>query len=127
MITDLHGTAAQGFWIGTSYLLTCAVTMPFTAALSDVFGRPICLLTSLALFTVGTVLCCVAEDLSVLLVGRSVQGIGGGGIIILGLVIFTDIVPLRHRSKYYGIMYVEACPYPENFKCYESALLTTNQ
>jgi MFS family permease len=86
--------------------------MPFTAALSDIFGRPLCLLTSLAIFTVGTVLCCVAKSLSVLLVGRSVQGIGGGGIIILGLVIFTDIVPLRHRSKYYGIMYATSPLHP---------------
>lgn len=38
--------------------------------------------------------------------GRCVQGVGGGGIIILSLVIFTNIVPLRFRSKYYGIMYV---------------------
>ena len=38
--------------------------------------------------------------------GRCVQGIGGGGITILGLVIFTDIVPLRFRPKYFGIMCV---------------------
>jgi MFS family permease len=78
------------------------------AALSEIFGRPICLISSLVLFTIGTILCCVAHSLTLLLVGRSVQGIGGGGIIILGLVIFTDIVPLRFRAKYYGIMYV--CP-----------------
>jgi MFS family permease len=78
--------------------------MPFTAALSDIFGRPVCLLTALAIFTVGTILCCVANTFTILLAGRSIQGIGGGGIMILGLVIFTDIVPLRFRSKYYGIM-----------------------
>jgi MFS family permease len=78
--------------------------MPFIAAISDIFGRPVCLLTSLGTFTIGTILCSVSKDLTLLLVGRTVQGIGGGGIIILGLVIFTDIVPLRYRSKYYGIM-----------------------
>lgn len=104
MIVDLKGTATEGFWIGTSYLLTCAVTMPFTASLSDIFGRPICLLVSLAIFTIGTIICCVAQNLATLIGGRCVQGVGGGGIIILGLVIFTDIVPLRFRSKYYGIM-----------------------
>jgi len=83
--------------------------MPFTAALSDVFGRPICLISSIILFTIGTILCCVAQSLTLLLVSRSVQGIGGGGIFILGLVIFTDIVPLRFRAKYYGIMYVQSC------------------
>lgn len=80
--------------------------MPFTAALSDIFGRPVCLLASLALFTVGSVLCAFSHNLATLLTGRCIQGVGGGGIIILGLVIFTDIVPLRFRPKYYGIMYV---------------------
>src|ERR1700753_3390914 len=37
--TDLSLTATQAFWVGTSYLLTCAATMPFLAALSDIFGR----------------------------------------------------------------------------------------
>jgi len=79
--------------------------MPYTAALSDIFGRPICLLVSLCLFTIGSIICCVAPKLAVLLAGRCVQGIGGGGILILGLVIFTDIVPLRYRPQYYGFMY----------------------
>jgi MFS family permease len=78
--------------------------MPFIASLSDIFGRPICLLASLATFTIGTIVCCVAQKLSTLIAGRCVQGIGGGGLIILGLVVFTDIVPLRFRSKYYGIL-----------------------
>jgi MFS family permease len=91
--------------VGTSYLLASAVTMPYTAALSDIFGRPICLLASLASFTLGSIICCLAQTLSTLLVGRCFQGVGGGGILIISLVIFTDIVPLRYRAKYYGIVY----------------------
>ena len=104
MVTDLKATSTEGFWIGTSYLLSCASPMPFIAALSDIFGRPICLLSSLALFTIGSVLCSVAHTIKLLLIGRVVQGIGGGGIVILCLVITTDIVPLRYRPKYIGIM-----------------------
>ncbi|KIW06855.1 uncharacterized protein PV09_02531 [Verruconis gallopava] len=104
IVTDLNGSATEGFWIGTSYLLTCAVCMPFIASLSDIFGRPICLLASLAIFAIGTLICCLARGIATLIGGRCVQGIGGGGLIILGLVIFTDIVPLRFRSKYYGII-----------------------
>lgn len=104
-ITDaLSITTTQAFWIGTSYLLTCAVTMPFLAALSDIFGRTWVLLSSLVVFTIGTILCCRAHGITVLLAGRCVQGIGGGGIIILALVITTDIVPLRYRPKWFGIM-----------------------
>ncbi|GAP85143.1 putative major facilitator superfamily transporter [Rosellinia necatrix] len=103
IVQDLKGTATQAFWIGTSYLLVNAVTMPVICAVSDVFGRPICLIFSLVAFAVGTVLCAVAQDIATLLVGRSIQGIGGGGIHSLGLVIQTDIVPLRWRPKWYGV------------------------
>jgi MFS family permease len=58
------------------------------------------------LFTVGTVICCVASNFTQLLAGRSVQGIGGGGTLSLGLVIMTDIVPLRQRPTYNGIIQV---------------------
>ncbi|KAF4627889.1 hypothetical protein G7Y89_g10263 [Cudoniella acicularis] len=104
IVADLKGTATQGFWVGTSYLLVSAVTMPVLAALSEIFGRPSCLLASLGFFTLGTILCCTAQHIDSLLIGRSIQGIGGGGITILGLVIFTDIVPLRFRSKWYGVI-----------------------
>ena len=104
IVADLHGTSTLGFWIGTSYLLTSAVTMPFTAALSGIFGRAPCLLSSLTLFTVGSIVCSTAKGITSLLVARSVQGVGGGGIMIISLVIFTDIVPLRHRPQYYGII-----------------------
>ncbi|KAI0390488.1 major facilitator superfamily transporter [Xylariaceae sp. FL0594] len=103
IIRDLQGTATQAFWIGTSYLLVNAITMPVICAVSDVFGRPICLMFALVAFTIGTILCAVARDVTTLLVGRSIQGIGGGGIHSLGLVIQTDIVPLRWRPKWYGV------------------------
>ncbi|KAI0965588.1 major facilitator superfamily transporter [Xylaria arbuscula] len=103
IVQDLKGTATQAFWIGTSYLLVNAVTMPVICAISDVFGRPICLIFSLMAFTIGTIICAVSKDIGMLLVGRSIQGVGGGGIHSLGLVIQTDIVPLRWRPKWYGV------------------------
>lgn len=75
---------------------------PFLGALSDVFGRREILLLSLLLFTIGTIVCCTANGFIALLIGRSIQGIGGGGIIAMVLVIFTDIIPLRQRPKYNG-------------------------
>ncbi|KAF9877104.1 major facilitator superfamily transporter [Colletotrichum karsti] len=104
IIQDIGGSSTQAFWVGTSYLISCAVAMPFLASLSDIFGRPIILIGSLIFFTVGTILCCVAGDITLLLVGRVIQGIGAGGMYVLSLVVFTDIVPLRHRPKLYGII-----------------------
>lgn len=48
----------------------------------------------------GSALCCAAHNFAELLAGRSIQGIGGGGIISMGIIIVTDIVPLRQRPKY---------------------------
>lgn len=103
MIADLGGDGMQAFWIGTSYLLVNAVTMPFICSLSDIFGRPICFEFSLAMFAIGTIVCCAAHDVTQMLVGRCIQGVGGAGIHALGLVILTDIVPLRFRPKWYGV------------------------
>ncbi|KAH6847678.1 major facilitator superfamily domain-containing protein [Chaetomium sp. MPI-CAGE-AT-0009] len=107
LAVDLNGTATDAFWAGTSYLLTSAVCQPFIAALSDIFGRKEMLIISILLFTVGTILCApVARTFTVFFVGRSVQGIGGGGIITLGQVIFADIVPLRQRPKFFALVQI---------------------
>ncbi|KAL5392877.1 hypothetical protein DPSP01_000572 [Paraphaeosphaeria sporulosa] len=101
---SLHGNANETFWAGTSYLVTCAIFQPFIVSLSDAFGRRQLLFSSLLLFTIGTVLCCLAENFRTLLAGRSIQGVGGGGALSLVLVIMTDIVPLRQRPKYYSLI-----------------------
>ncbi|KAI5918149.1 major facilitator superfamily transporter [Camillea tinctor] len=103
IVSDIGGSATEAFWIGTSYLLVNAVSMPFLCAVSDVVGRPICLTFSLGAFLVGTICCAAAGDMATLLAGRSVQGVGGAGIHALGLVTQTDIVPLRWRPKWYGV------------------------
>lgn len=52
----------------------------------------------------GTVVAAVAKNFTYLLVGRSIQGVGGGGLIALSEVIVTDLVPLRLRGQYFGIL-----------------------
>jgi MFS family permease len=84
--------------------LSCAVFQPFIGSLSEIFGRQQLLIPSLTLFTVGCIIAGVAHNFTTLLVGRVIQGVGGGGIITLAQVIFTDIVPLRHRPKWWTII-----------------------
>jgi MFS family permease len=100
----LNGSSTAAFWVGTSYLLTCAVCQPFISALSDVFGRAPLLIVVLIFFTVGSLTASLARGLSTLLIARSIQGIGGGGIITMTLVVVSDIIPLRHRPRWYGII-----------------------
>ncbi|KAF1925253.1 MFS general substrate transporter [Didymella exigua CBS 183.55] len=101
---SLNGTSAEAFWAGTAYLLISAILQPVIASISSNFGRQQMLLLSLVFFTFGTILCSVAHNFTVLLTGRSVQGIGSGGIIIVTQVIFCDIVPLRQRPKYFAMV-----------------------
>lgn len=103
---DLHGYAEEAFWAGTSYLLSSAVFQPFIADLSDAFGRQPLLQTSLVFFAAGSIICAQAGNFRVLLAGRTLKGIGGGGIITMGQVVFADIVPLRQRAKWFALVQV---------------------
>jgi MFS family permease len=61
------------------------------------------MLSSIGIFTAGTIICCVTNNYAVFIVGRSVQGIGGGGSFALVSVILADIIPLRQRAQYQAI------------------------
>jgi len=61
-------------------------------------------LLALVFFCVGAVICAIATDFTYMLIGRTIQGVGGGGIIALGEVIITDLIPLRWRGQYFGIL-----------------------
>ncbi|PGH04888.1 hypothetical protein AJ80_08437 [Polytolypa hystricis UAMH7299] len=104
--SDLNGTATESFWVGTSFLLTNAIFQPFIAVLSDSFGRRALMIVSVTLFTAGTLIGCLAQNFPTLLAGRSVQGIGSGGIYVLGYVILSDIVPLRQRAGFIAIIQI---------------------
>lgn len=101
--TDLNGTAIEGFWSGTGFLLTATVFQPIFASLSDIFGRKPVLCVASVLFGVGAVLAAIATGtMTLLLVGRAVQGVGGGGIMVLAEIIITDVVELRKRGNYFA-------------------------
>ncbi|KAJ0416959.1 major facilitator superfamily domain-containing protein [Aspergillus carlsbadensis] len=104
MATTLHGTAMQAFWSGTSFLLSSTVFQPTTATFSSIFGRRPVLLVSITFFFVGSLVAGIANDFTQILVGRCIQGVGGGGIAVLAEVVVTDLVPLRLRGSYYGIL-----------------------
>jgi MFS family permease len=59
-------------------------------------------MVSIVLFTTGSLVAALARSFTVLLVGRCIQGVGGGGILAMSMIVFTDIIPLRHRPKWYG-------------------------
>ena len=99
----LHGSTIEAFWAGTSFLLTSTVFQPVIGSLSSIFGRKSMLILSLLLFAAGAIVAALAQPgdgMAMLLVGRGVQGVGGGGVIVLAEILATDLVPLRQRGNY---------------------------
>jgi MFS family permease len=90
------------FWSGTSFLLTSAVFQPNIGQFSTIFGRKPVLLFCLTLFGVGAIVAGIANNMTNVLVGRTIQGIGGGGVIVLSEILITDLIPLRQRGKWTG-------------------------
>jgi MFS family permease len=80
------------------------VFQPSFASFSNIFGRKPLVLTAIMFFLVGAVIAGVAQNFTAMLVGRTIQGIGGGGILALTEIIVTDIIPLRQRGKYFGVI-----------------------
>lgn len=100
----LKGNAIEAFWAGTSFLLTSTVWQPNFVAFSHLWGRRPLLLVALTFFTVGSIVCAVSKNFTMMLVGRSIQGTGGGGIIALTEILITDMVPLRERGNYFALI-----------------------
>lgn len=92
--------------MGNAYLISCASIMPLFSALSDIFGRGIMVTSSLGIFTFGIMLSSAADNVETLISGRILQGVGAGGIYILCLLIFTDIIPVLQWPRLYGVMCV---------------------
>ena len=87
-------------WIVTAYLLTGTAVTPLVGKMADIHGpRPV-LNGCIALFLVGSVMCALAPSMLWLIVGRAVQGLGGGGLIALAQTIVGLVVAPRERGKY---------------------------
>jgi MFS family permease len=80
------------------------VFQPTFASLSNIFGRKALTFLALGFFFVGAAVAGASHDFPMLLVGRSVQGVGGGGIISLAEIIMTDLTPLRLRGLYFAYL-----------------------
>ncbi|HKT19491.1 MAG TPA: MFS transporter, partial [Stellaceae bacterium] len=88
-------------WVATAYLLTGTAVTPVVGKLSDIHGRRATMLAAISVFLVGSILSALAPSLVVLILGRAVQGFGGGSLIVVAMTILGDIVAPKDRAKYY--------------------------
>ncbi|KAF7595549.1 hypothetical protein BBP40_005584 [Aspergillus hancockii] len=87
-------------WLSTAYTLGVCAAQPMYGKLSDIYGRKALLLAAYTLFALGCIISGIGRDLWAVIAGRAVSGIGGAGIMTLGSVIITDIVPRREVASW---------------------------
>lgn len=90
-------------WIATGYMLTLTSFQPLYGKLSDIFGRKSCMIFAYFVFAIGCLFCGLANSMSSLIAARALAGIGGGGIGTVGVIIMSDVVPLRNRGTWQGV------------------------
>ena len=101
IVGQLGGVEHQ-VWVTTAYLLATTIVMPVYGKFGDVLGRRRLFLIAIALFTIASIGCAFAGDFTQLVIFRAIQGLGGGGLMILSQAIIADIVPASERGKYLG-------------------------
>jgi EmrB/QacA subfamily drug resistance transporter len=89
-------------WIMVAYLLASAVAAPVYGRLGDSRGRRNMLLAALSVFALGSLACGLAQSLPQLVAGRVLQGLGGGGLMVLSQAIIGELVPPFERIRFQG-------------------------
>ncbi len=102
IVSDLGGLEHLS-WVVTAYLLASTAATPLWGKLGDQYGRKKLFQTAIVIFLIGSALCGVARNMPELIVFRAVQGLGGGGLIVLSMAIVGDLVPPRERGRYQGL------------------------
>lgn len=98
------GNVGHMLWITSAYMLCSTIMMPIYGKLGDMHGRKRLFCCALILFGLGSAICGIGASMASLIVGRAVQGLGGGGLMILAQSIVADIFAPKERGKYMGIM-----------------------
>jgi EmrB/QacA subfamily drug resistance transporter len=101
IVSDLGGLSHLS-WVVTAYILASTATTQVWGKLGDQYGRKYLFLGAIVIFLIGSALCGQARNMDELIAFRALQGVGGGGLMVLTQSIIGDVVPPRERGKYQG-------------------------
>ncbi|KAL8713181.1 MAG: hypothetical protein Q9220_002702 [cf. Caloplaca sp. 1 TL-2023] len=90
-------------WLASAYYIANSVLQPLAGKLTDIYGRRAGLVLCNVLFCAGNLICGLARSEPVIILGRVVAGLGGGGLNAIPLFITNDLVPLRRRGVWQGV------------------------
>ncbi|KAK5047794.1 hypothetical protein LTR84_006459 [Exophiala bonariae] len=96
----LGGDGNLYLWVPNAFFLASISVLPLVAQISDIFGRRTMLLGSVSLFIFGSALGGASKSITMLIIARTIQGIGSGAVDTLTETVILDLVPLRDRAKY---------------------------
>ncbi|MHB9857077.1 MDR family MFS transporter [Streptomyces sp. YIM S03343] len=99
VVGELNGVNRMA-WVTTAYILAATIAMPVYGRLGDLIGRKALFLGGIGVFLAGSVVAGAAQNMTMLIIGRAVQGLGGGGLMITSQAIIADLVPPRQRANY---------------------------
>ncbi|MFJ9115959.1 DHA2 family efflux MFS transporter permease subunit [Streptomyces sp. NPDC102394] len=102
IVSDLGGLDHLS-WVVTAYLLASTAATPLWGKLGDQYGRKRLFQTAIVIFLIGSALCGMAQNMPELIAFRAIQGLGGGGLMVLSMAIVGDVVPPRERGRYQGL------------------------
>jgi EmrB/QacA subfamily drug resistance transporter len=105
---DLHASISQIQWVVTGYMLALAAVIPVSGWAADRFGAKLVYLTSLVLFTAGSMLSGIATDINQLVIFRVIQGVGGGMILPVGQMMMAAAAGPRRMGRVMSIVAVPA-------------------
>ncbi|MFE9931070.1 MDR family MFS transporter [Streptomyces sp. NPDC005533] len=103
IVGDLGGGDHMS-WVVTSYLLAETVSTVLVGKFGDLYGRKLIFQISAIVFISGSFLCGLSANMTFLIVWRGVQGVGAGGLMVTAMALIADVVPLRERGKYQGMI-----------------------
>src|SRR5207237_5069876 len=99
---NLSASIDESTWVLTSYLVANAIVLPLTGWLARHFGRKRLLMTSVAGFTISSLLCGIAANLPSLVAFRLLQGATGGAMQPLSQAVLLEAFPPHARGKAIG-------------------------
>ncbi|WP_239091783.1 MFS transporter [Streptomyces sp. SID14478] len=102
IVSDLGGLEHLS-WVVTAYMLAATAATPLWGKLGDQYGRKKLFQIAIVIFLIGSALCGLAQNMPQLIGFRALQGLGGGGLMVLSMAIVGDIVSPRERGKYQGL------------------------
>jgi EmrB/QacA subfamily drug resistance transporter len=91
-------------WLVTAYLLASTISAPICGKLGDLFGRKVVIQAGICVFLTGSVVAGLGQSLEMVVLGRAIQGLGGGGLIVVSMAVVADVLPARRRGRVQGLM-----------------------